>query len=433
MPAFGQNESMQVTAPIIELQPILQDNNLFYVAPSDLALMATQMSTMTLANSAPATNTAQTLFAWDDQLESSPLPQVEPTMQNEFPEEAGSSEDTPLTEILPIPGTVGEVGHDGGITMGELAHCNDANEIVVQVYLGNKPVVFLLDRNNPQTPSLQRLTDYGWGKFLNWHPHCQQMLVRMEDSEISDPGLWLIDIQERSHVQISIPELGSPRELVDAAFSPDGSKLAYITTQGIGFGSKLFMLDMATQERQLLRTDELSIAGGLGWSPDGAKIAFMLLLDAPVPFAEAGIWRMNADGTEQHFVARMDGGRGQKPIWSHDSRQLIFVAREVEETPEAVLVGDYIADALISSIEAVNIVTGETTILVDSQNARQLDIELLPDGSLLFVSTRTQAVDDEANAITEIWLRSPTGQLEQVTLDGTSKRHPIYLSEPPSN
>jgi Tol biopolymer transport system component len=312
-------------------------------------------------------------------------------------------------------------GHDLITQVGGVSYCPGSDHLAVEMHFGVRPTVLLLDMKEPAAPTLSRLVDQGSGTFLGWHPDCQQALVRAEEIEVTDPGLWLVDLSSKTHTRITIPDLVAPEGLLAAAFSPDGSQIVYATSKGMGFGSQIWSFDLATKEYRLLREDEQTVVSTLSWSPDGSRIAFTILLDSPVPFAEAGLWQMQADGANPQFLAKMDGGRGQQPVWSHDGQQLLFVARDNPDNAAA----DYDSAALVSSIQAVDVGTGESSLLVGSSNARQLDLTLLPNGDLLFVSDRPG--DAQHGKALELWLRTADGQLQQLTADGQDKRHPVYV------
>jgi Tol biopolymer transport system component len=109
----------------------------------------------------------------------------------------------------------------------------------------------------------------------------------------------------------------------------------------------------------------------------------------------------------------MDGGHGQSPIWSNDSNELYYIKRDNPDENEA----DYRANALVSSVRAIDVNNLTERILVPADGARQLDLSLAPNGDLVFASDRGDVL--------EVWTVSRDGHLQQVTADGKPKRFPL--------
>lgn len=309
-----------------------------------------------------------------------------------------------------------EAGHEGGNVAGKLALSPDGQRLMVQTHFGVQPVAWTLDLRQPANPTLTRLTAAGSGLFLGWYPDSQRALYRADDSDVPDPGLWLVNVTDGTHQRLDIPNLTAPEMLLAAAFSPDGSKLVYATSQGMGFGSEIWLAKADGRNSKRVLKDDLTIISSLNWPPDGQQIAFTKIVDSPVPFSGAGLWVMNADGADPQFLTVMDGGRGQEPLWSQDSQQLFYVARENYDNVEA----DYDTEQLQSSIRAIEVQSGQETILVDNIDSRQIDLSLTGSEGLVFSSNR--AGDQE------VWsFDLASNRLQQLTFDGEGKRWPVLL------
>lgn len=290
------------------------------------------------------------------------------------------------------------------------------DRIAVQVDMGPRPTVWLLDAADRTGQSTRALAPGASGEFLAWHPNGRHALFKAIEIDIADPGLWIVDTARGSHRRLPTPEIGAAEGLLAGAFSPDGSRVAWASSRGLGFGSQIWTATVRGGQRRLLVDQPHAIVGALSFSPDGAKVAFNTLFDSPVPFAPAGVWVVEASGAgKPRLLAQMDGGHGERPHWTADSAALVYVARENPLDRRA----DRVSDALVSSIRSVDVATGREAVLVPADGARQIDLALGIDGDLLFASSRSDAL--------EIWRLDAAGTLSQMTHDGSPKRYPALV------
>jgi TolB protein len=114
-----------------------------------------------------------------------------------------------------------------------------------------------------------------------------------------------------------------PRETREAAWSPDGRKILYVS-RGDRNTWDLYVINVdGSGQRMLTSVSSASAA----WSPDGRKIAFRprprRMPDASHPRpASGGLWVINADGSGKRRLAR----NGYDPAWSPDGRTIAFAA-----------------------------------------------------------------------------------------------------------
>jgi dipeptidyl aminopeptidase/acylaminoacyl peptidase len=213
------------------------------------------------------------------------------------------------------------------------------------------------------------------GNFLHWLPGktADAFLYRPMfpagpdaslDNGVWNPGLWLVDAATGQHHNISI---GVPAAfLIDAAPSPDGSRIVYSTTSGLGSGSNAWMMNSDGQRRTLLfHTEESSqsIVGLFAWSPDGTSIAYERLSDSSTPFLPASLWLMDNRGGTQRRMAEVDGGHGFAPSWSPDSRKIAFIVRTNVADHQA----DVLPQALQCAIGVVTVTDGRSWLVASSQ------------------------------------------------------------------
>jgi Tol biopolymer transport system component len=122
-----------------------------------------------------------------------------------------------------------------------------------------------------------------------------------------------------------------------AAFSPDGTRLVFVTTRA-GGTADLWTMDVATRREQPLTAGD----GGdfrPSWSPDGQWIAFSSDRTAGLPFSR-GRWEalhvvdvyvIHPDGTGLKRLSTHGGFCGS-PKWSDDSARVIAYCMSAQET-----------------------------------------------------------------------------------------------------
>jgi len=162
----------------------------------------------------------------------------------------------------------------------------------------------------------------------------------------SPDGQWIVFTSERdgsADLYRMRPDGSGVEPLTDdpayddqAAFSPDGSRIAFVTTRA-GGRANLWTLDLRTGQATPLTSGE----GGdfrPSWSPDGQWIAFSSDRGSPMDFAK-GRWE------HLHFVdiylVRPDGSGLKRlshgdfcgsPKWSPDSASVVAYCMPAEDT-----------------------------------------------------------------------------------------------------
>jgi hypothetical protein len=146
------------------------------------------------------------------------------------------------------------------------------------------------------------------GNFASgaWSPDGQKLAVSTEGTYSSE--IYLVSADEDGSSPIHLVAQGrSP------TWSPDGKSIAFVHISGDdGYDHISVMNADGTGLRPLTEIDAGGIYG-LGWSPDGQRLAFSKCL-----FASCDIYMMNADGSGLRQIT--DLGKAQGASWSPDGQ-----------------------------------------------------------------------------------------------------------------
>lgn len=163
--------------------------------------------------------------------------------------------------------------------------------------------------------------------FASLSPDGSQVVYSWIDDSDPDAGIYLANAESGdAHLLMSphrrwyASEKKSFRtELFAEAFSPDGHQIAYVDGMG-DWGNSIRVMDVDARHvrvlidwrqggRQMKAMD--NHVGSLAWSPDGSRLAFE---------TDDGIWIVGSDGSGLRMVIR----HGHNPTWSPDGSRLAF-------------------------------------------------------------------------------------------------------------
>ncbi|MEW5827413.1 MAG: DPP IV N-terminal domain-containing protein [Chloroflexota bacterium] len=185
------------------------------------------------------------------------------------------------------------------------------------------PLVLLLDLANGETRPLVETED---SRFLAWAAEGDSLYLRLDS--LGTPRIV------RAGVNGSLRELPIPGLTYQLSVSPDGKTIAYAFTEGIGYGSQLWLADADGQDPRRLLSEPAGIITFASWSPDGQRLAYILMPDSQVPFPNGELWLVNAGDGETRFVAAADAGHGYAFAWSPDGERIAFVGRDNPDDPQ---------------------------------------------------------------------------------------------------
>jgi WD40 repeat protein len=136
--------------------------------------------------------------------------------------------------------------------------------------------------------------------------------ARKEDETRPRQQLALFDRQGTM-----VNRVGEPGSYSQAAFSPDGSRLAVI---GDGASQDVWVVDVATGKRTAITSDAFQDRAPV-WSPDGSRIAYVSTRDnTPAIYQRAS----NGQGGEELLYRHESGAAIVLTDWSPDGRFICF-------------------------------------------------------------------------------------------------------------
>jgi len=203
----------------------------------------------------------------------------------------------------------------------------------------------------------------------------------------------------------------------DVAFSPDGKRVLYAVSRGLGFGSEVWLMDRNGRNREQIISDPAHVIAYPRWSPMGDAIAYIRMADSNVPFTVGELALADGNGRNERVVAPADAGHGYPPVWSPDGRQVAFVARENAGDSAA----DVAAPYLESNVYLADAASGGVRAVTRFDGALTDEPAWSPDGAWL-------AFSSDAGGVADVWLvEIASGEVQQVTRSANA-RCPVWLA-----
>jgi WD40 repeat protein len=209
-------------------------------------------------------------------------------------------------------------------------------------------------------------------------------------------GVYLLDVAATFESGTDHRELWIP-DAFTAAWSPDGSQIAYASTPD-SQGMMIFVMDTLTGETRQL-TEPAFNACWPTWSPDGTRIAFLA-----GPRNNIDIFVMNTDGSDLQQVT-FSPGMDSQPAWSASGNQIAFTS-------------DHEGDV---EIYLIDLESGEDPVNLTNDPGIDGGPAWSPDGTqITFYSTR----EDEREHI--FIMDADGGNVIQVTDSAYDDWHPAW-------
>ncbi|MEZ5335616.1 MAG: hypothetical protein R2741_10445 [Methanolobus sp.] len=203
----------------------------------------------------------------------------------------------------------------------KIAYVNGSELISTNLDGSNKQVIYTIP------------TRTGMDGLLAWSPDSAKLVFSERDDEdidlanlkiINSDGTNLIDIGVASIFYLG-PGIQS---LQSQAWSPDGSKLVYVSYFFQGNGGFVSTANSdGTNQKGLVG----EISEDASFSPDGSKIVYVYNNLNYDDWGVCSIWMMNADGSNKTQLTTASGYRSN-PVWSPDGTKIAFVSRNSDDS-----------------------------------------------------------------------------------------------------
>ncbi len=201
------------------------------------------------------------------------------------------------------------------------------NWIAVEWECSFGPAVELFDSSNGESrfalsdPTID-------SRFLAWEQNGSALYLKI--GTLSIPQTLRLEAATGKATELFISPFA-----YDLTDSPDGRKILYSLSKGIGFGSETWLAGPDGQNPSQLLVDAKNITGLLQYSPDGSQIAYIKIPDTQDSTPLGELWLMDSSGFNSRQLAKADAGRGFYPAWSPDGSKIAFIGRDQPDNPES--------------------------------------------------------------------------------------------------
>jgi Tol biopolymer transport system component len=163
--------------------------------------------------------------------------------------------------------------------------------------------------------NLAQLTDNIGNSFSPDYSPDGKQIVFVNRAAGAVSSLWVVGSNgEKPHLRFT-----GPKDIVGAAWSPDGTKIAFAMAVDLQYTYEIFLLDLRDIKAQPQRLSQglSGIGGSIDWSPDAGSL---VIFAGPVAARE--VYRLDmASGVITQLTF---GGNNASPAYSPDGQYIVF-------------------------------------------------------------------------------------------------------------
>jgi TolB protein len=193
---------------------------------------------------------------------------------------------------------------------------NYHNKILFTSNRSGKSQLYMM---NPDGTDIQQLTSgeysYSAGR---WSPDVSKIVCNTNEN-LTTAGMEMV-VMNADGTNRSLLGVGS-----QMAWSPDGKKIAFMLLPSSELGdltTYIYRVNIDGTDSFQLTNNKSVWDGTPSWSPDGKKIAFASSRDYSSPGTFSEIYLMNADGSNQQRLTHTDSLTNTNPTWSPDGNRI---------------------------------------------------------------------------------------------------------------
>ena len=194
------------------------------------------------------------------------------------------------------------------VVVAVIAKPHDQNREIAYIneHIGGDLDLWLVNENGTGTRQVStighNLDSFSWSR--------DGSLLAMSYQEFAPGFVEVFNVNQNVRAQFYRPYF-------DVEISPDNRKVVF-RRFSIFETYEIWTMNIDGTEEQLL-TKHGSFPFQPHWSPDGRRVAFLIVTGSPVP-SEDDLWIINADGSDEHEVVRL----ARNVSWSPDGKYLLY-------------------------------------------------------------------------------------------------------------